>query len=1274
MAEFAPDDIRRPGLARDPGVRADFTPTLLTPTVDPTGKALQEYGADLTRASAAYAKTGEQAVKAASGQQQWAAQMGQLAQTFKAIRDEKQGEEDNLFMTELHLRSSQKATEDLHNMINSPDINKPDFPKLLDQRVRDSYKTIEEELLNSGQYIPSDAARARSQQRFADVRLSVGQRAVISAQDERLKVMAQGDDRFVDAVALKGKDSDTPYEALRLIDERAASIASRRSASEAATYMQAAKDKVLRAWADQQITNGRGDRAKAVASAGMGYIGETASKDDSTVYTASLAAGVPPLYMIANADIESKRKSGAVNQKSSASGFFQITDDTWRGLGYEGRAKDAPIEVQAEAAARLAKMEGEAFKSATGMEPTSTDRRLMHVLGQGKGIATLVAASKDPSTTFESLIVSRYGQGEYDKIVKANPSFVGKTVGQMVQQTNLEINGAMKRIEDAGTIVARDKNMSEMSLATHSAIMGAVIAQEAKDKSARDTLVKAQINEKLLNSKIGTGPMVTDEEIHASGLPLEDQVVLRSRNYEINKERIAQENFVKRFDAVSSFLADPTDKDTVARMNLLHAQRGGDMNKDGKVNETNNQMFFEKTGFMPEATGDRLYMMLRQNNPEIVQAALNEITSYGTAKSGAFDALPSDKKKVIQDAYYHNLTFGLSGDESKKISANRWIENQIPEVVQERKATKEDPVFKKNVEANTTTSALAKGVYDIGWFSNPLEWGTPNYSTMSVQRGLQGRFQDAYTELRMSTPLSVSDSEVQKLAIAQLRRAGVGISRMRGETSVALFAPDAHPQLVGNKTNWADKPARFIEEDVVEKMGEAVLRETGVTLRPTKDGVPANFILVPEVGYRTHKGYRNAQYGDARVTSPEAGADADTAFMEGQYKVPYTVIVLRADGRAEPTAPGRGYTLNIPDIFERNRKEHARKETERNTIQDNPVLGSPGQSTDGSIPDRVMSGGYSSPFDILDKSKMIPADSVEARGLPGGAEELSKKFAQSGNSFADRFFYEDGGTENMAIGEFLNRFVSNSPSTPKAKNLSSYPSDEDAAFARAYGFGYGSGNESHVNGEVARVLGEYVKGNFEPKTAVGRSLFDIMGAVHNEAKSKNINLLDPKNAYIADRLGQEYAKAALAVNRVPVAALGFDPSRVVVDTEAGKNNKVNIGGAYNEKLDSLYSNLSSPGTIVHESIHRGLKKLRKDPALKEVFDGLPSDEYITRYLMATQSGDPEKGSGDVGDAQRKTGIYFFTTGPKAEEYKKNLDIIERAAQDSIARQRERGPR
>lgn len=236
----------------------------------------------------------------------------------------------------------------------------------------------------------------------------------------------------------------------------------------------------------------------------------------------------------------------------------------------------------------------------------------------------------------------------------------------------------------------------------------------------------------------------------------------------------------------------------------------------------------------------------------------------------------------------------------------------------------------------------------------------------------------------------------------------------------------------------------------------------------------------------------------------------------------------------------------------------------------------------------------------------------------------------------------------------------NKPSEPvKAAVLSGFPSREDALDAQKNGFGYGTQYGGYVEGTAgARVL--------NTSALQYKTLPALMNALSDKTASKIVN--DPEKTLSLTR-------AALAANRNPVAALGFDPRHITLSNDGN----LTIAGAYKPGSDSIWAAADDAATLVHESMHRGLEILRKErPDLKETIDKLGKEEYVVRYMMYKYAGDPEGGGGSIDKQQRQTGIQKFEKSgdlpvDNYAENNKNLQTILDAAQDVLNTRAHKGP-
>lgn len=266
------------------------------------------------------------------------------------------------------------------------------------------------------------------------------------------------------------------------------------------------------------------------------------------------------------------------------------------------------------------------------------------------------------------------------------------------------------------------------------------------------------------------------------------------------------------------------------------------------------------------------------------------------------------------------------------------------------------------------------------------------------------------------------------------------------------------------------------------------------------------------------------------------------------------------------------------------------------------------------------------------------------------------------------------------------------PTVENAPPLASYPSQADAEYARKYGFGDNSINEDYLNNNKAKVLGANIPSGivsastkpqkrsdaqttFVPFSGSGQTLEALTGAVDDPKTSTVLNLNDPKNNTLQDDLRNLHMRAALAANRNPIAAVGFDPSRVVLDSLLKGSST--FGGAYWADPDGIYSKVDPKDSVVHESIHRGIEKLRNqypDKAPK-LLSNLPKEEYVVRWLMNTLGGNPEGGpTEEIGEKQKQTAIDLFDAPDKWASNAQRQETLKALQELAIDHMKGRGKR
>lgn len=216
-----------------------------------------------------------------------------------------------------------------------------------------------------------------------------------------------------------------------------------------------------------------------------------------------------------------------------------------------------------------------------------------------------------------------------------------------------------------------------------------------------------------------------------------------------------------------------------------------------------------------------------------------------------------------------------------------------------------------------------------------------------------------------------------------------------------------------------------------------------------------------------------------------------------------------------------------------------------------------------------------------------------------------------------------------------------------------YPSQEDVDFARKVDATYGYAAAPHL------LPGANI--NIVPNTR------DVIQADREDRIPNTVT--QPLKGTLADTL---YA-AFLAAQRSPVAALGFDPSKMSISPE-NSGPALTAAGQFTKGkgIDNIWWDSRYPSNGVHESTHRGIDKLRDAGGtrigVREAGNFYPEESYV-RALQTKHFGDVEKGRGDIGDKQVEQGKQLLASRSPL------IDELERAAAALYAKQGQKmGPR
>lgn len=126
--------------------------------------------------------------------------------------------------------------------------------------------------------------------------------------------------------------------------------------------------------------------------------------------------------------------------------------------------------------------------------------------------------------------------------------------------------------------------------------------------------------------------------------------------------------------------------------------------------------------------------------------------------------------------------------------------------------------------------------------------------------------------------------------------------------------------------------------------------------------------------------------------------------------------------------------------------------------------------------------------------------------------------------------------------------------------------------------------------------------------------------------AKTIPERDPDKRLTTTEADYLYAAKMLA-NVNATAALGFDEQKIVT-TEHDEKTTLNISGMYSPRHDVIWSEIASGvSTPVHESIHRGIQKLKAAGSQEAKALSNYGEEMVVRAIMLRHFGNLEEAEG-----------------------------------------------
>lgn len=364
---LAPEDIQRPGIAADPGVRMRSSPVQLTAATDKTGGALSGFGKEL------------------SG----------VAKVWTDLYDKRRDAEDKVFLDRYQIEIAKRFTPMELGAVNSPEASRPDFVQSFDKRLDETAQTTFDELTADGQFSPSEKGRQAALHAAAQLRIQAARRTAINAHNQQLVSRVDTITNNVTEISRIAAQNGDVAGNLERVDSTLEALRGVLAADKWEAMRKSAREQVVESAARGFIERGDPDRAYSILDRNRGF---ASNEVERKIAAAAGKQSQDPAYLVALARLESSGDPAAkpmpdaqTGVATSAAGLFQFTKGTGRQYGLPSDASTATVEQQAEAAARFTADNQAALKSALGRDPNPGELYLAHFLGTADAVKVLKA-------------------------------------------------------------------------------------------------------------------------------------------------------------------------------------------------------------------------------------------------------------------------------------------------------------------------------------------------------------------------------------------------------------------------------------------------------------------------------------------------------------------------------------------------------------------------------------------------------------------------------------------------------------------------------------------------------------------------------------------------------------------------------------------------------------------------------------------------------------------------------------------------------------------
>lgn len=446
---LAPEDIQRPGVARDQGVTARPSAALPSQIQDSTGAALANFGESF----------------------------GQIANTSRELFKLRQDAEDKAFVDHYQLELNKTFPTIESEMLNSPASGKHTYVNDLDKRLQDKQTELMDKLIEDGVFNPSKKGRQDATHAAMQLRETSARRSSIAAHNQRVTSLASTIDANVLETARTAGAAGDLEGGWDRVESSVKTLQGVLTPEKYEAYRHTARAQVVENVIRGHISRGEFDEARALIDQNRGF---AANSQEGIIAAAASKNGIDPAYLVATQRVESGGNPQAQSATSSAKGLFGFISDVGVEYGLPADARNASVADQADAAARLTASNKTILSGELKRDPSSGELYLAHVLGARGALKVLNA---NPNAPIQSVVSP--------EAFSANQSLMkGKTAADMVDWAN----GKIMSVGGGGALqyIPEEKRIQLLNSIESKQNQSAVLAQKQHENYVKE------VNESLM--------------------------------------------------------------------------------------------------------------------------------------------------------------------------------------------------------------------------------------------------------------------------------------------------------------------------------------------------------------------------------------------------------------------------------------------------------------------------------------------------------------------------------------------------------------------------------------------------------------------------------------------------------------------------------------------------------------------------------------------------------------------------------------------------------